>query len=227
MCALAASMVFAQGPVEQEPDHHAGFHNDALYVLEPLFPPGHTTREHSHRHDGVSVCIQGSVMRAKPSGGEWGEARQLCQPGGVNINENTGKISSHAVENVGTQTTHLRLIENLREGDWSAFPPVAGAGLRVIKESRAFRCYDVEPGSAAHTHLVPTVVVLISGHASTGGEALDHDGARNLHPRRPIASSHGSRQSGRGRGPLKGRRAQRFIRPPRLRHAAAARASGL
>ena len=167
----------AQVPVEQEPDHHAAFHNQAVYLLEPLFPPGHTTLEHSHRYDGVSVCIQGSVMRAKPAGGDWGEARQLCQPGGVSINEYAGKESSHTVQNVVTQTTHLRLIENLREGGWTTFPPVAAAGLKVTRESRAFRSYDVEAGSATHTHRVPTMVVLISGQASTGGEKLDRGGA--------------------------------------------------
>lgn len=174
---LLAWMLLAQGPVEQEPDHQATFHNEALYILEPIFPPGHSTREHLHRYDGVSVCIQGSIMRAKPPGGEFGEARQLCQPGGVSINEYAGKQSSHTVQNVGTVTTHLRLIENRREGNWTAFPPVAAAGLKMTKESRAFRSYDVEPGSAAHSHPVPTVVVLISGQASTIGEKLDRDGA--------------------------------------------------
>jgi hypothetical protein len=174
---LAAWMLLAQGTVEQEPDHHASFHNEWIYILEPLFPPGHITREHVHRYDGVSVCIQGSVMRAKIAGGDWGEPRKLCEPGGVNINENTGKQSAHSVENVGTLTTHLRLIENLRDGNWSIFPPVTAPGLNVTKESRAFRAYDAEPGTAAHAHPVPTVVVLISGEANADGERLDRDGA--------------------------------------------------
>ena len=124
LCSLSGSALTAQIPVEREPDHHAGFHNQILYILEPLFPPGHTTLEHRHFFDGASVCIEGSVMRAKLSGQDWGEARQLCQPGGVNINENTGKESSHMVQNVGTRTTHLRLIENLREGGWTHFRPL-------------------------------------------------------------------------------------------------------
>ena len=174
LASLAAALL-AQGPVEQEPDHHAGFHNESLYILEPTFPPGHVTRYHVHNYDGVSVCILGSVMRARLPDGSWGEGRQLCQPGGCNINENTGKPNAHTVENVGTVTTHLRLIENLRESGWTTFPPVPG--LKVLKESRSFRCYDVEPGSAMHSHSVPVVVVLISGQAATAGEKLDHDGA--------------------------------------------------
>ena len=181
LCFVCAA-AFALGPVEQEPDHHAGFHNDALYILEPLFPPGHTTREHEHHYDGASVCIAGSVMRAKPTGGDWGAPRQLCQPGDVNINEATGKHTSHTVENVGTVTTHLSLIENLREGGWTTFAPVTADGLIVIKESRAFRAYRVEPGSAAHSHPVQTVVVLISGRASTDGKELDRDGASVYNP---------------------------------------------
>ena len=177
VCLLAAWALMAQVPVEQEPDHHATFHNEALYVLEPMFPPGHTTLEHLHRYDSVTVCIQGSVMRAKSPGGEFGEGRQLCQPGGVSINEYAGKPSSHTVQNVGPVATHLRLIENVREGSWTTFPPVAAAGLKMTRESRAFRSYDLEPGSAAHAHPVPTIVVLISGEASTSGEKLDRAGA--------------------------------------------------
>jgi hypothetical protein len=110
-------------------------------------------------------------------GTESNRRRQPFQPGGVSINEYAGKPSSHTVQNVGTVTTHLRLIENLREGRWTTFPPIAAAGLKMTKESRAFRSYDVEPGSAAHSHPVPTVVVLISGQAATASENLDHDGA--------------------------------------------------
>ena len=176
-CCLLSGLLSAQIPVEEEPDHHAGLHNDLVYVLEPLFPPGHITLEHTHRHDGASVCIEGSVMRAKSPGGEWGEARRLCEPGGVSINEYTGRMGTHIVENVGQTTTHLRLIENLRDGNWTMFPPVMSEGLTVSRESRAFRSYDATPGSASHTHPVPTVVVLISGQAATAGDALTRAGA--------------------------------------------------
>jgi len=176
-CWLLSSPMGPQIPVEEEPDHHAGFHNDLVYVLEPRFPPGHVTLEHTHSHDGASVCIEGSVMRAKSPGGEWGEARLLCEPGGVSVNEYTGRIGTHIVENVGQKTTHLRLIENLREGGWTAFPAVAAKGLTVTRESRAFRSYEVMPGSAPHRHPVPTVVVLISGEAATAGDSMRRAGA--------------------------------------------------
>jgi hypothetical protein len=77
---LLSILASAQLPAEEAPDDHAGFHTDRVYVLEPRFPPGHVTPEHTHRHDGTSVCIEGSVMRAKSPCGEWGEARQLCEP---------------------------------------------------------------------------------------------------------------------------------------------------
>jgi hypothetical protein len=174
---LAAASLFAQIPVEEASDHHPGYRDRTVFILEPLFPPGHSTLEHVHRYDGVSVCIQGSVMSAKPPGGDWGEGRQLCQPGGVSVNEYTGKPGSHSVRNVGKVTTHLRLIENIRESGWTTFPAVEAAGLTMTKESRAFRSYDVEPGGAVHTHPVLTVVVLISGQATTLGNRLDADGA--------------------------------------------------
>jgi hypothetical protein len=174
---LVLVLMSAQIPVEEAPDHHAGFHNDLVYLLEPRFPPGHVTPEHTHRHDGASVCIEGSVMRAKSPGGEWGEARQLCEPGGVSVNEYTGRVGTHIVENVGQKTTHLRLIENLRDSGWTTFPPMTAQGLAMIRESRAFRAYQVAPASAPHTHPVPTVVVLISGQGVTHGEAMHRAGA--------------------------------------------------
>jgi mannose-6-phosphate isomerase-like protein (cupin superfamily) len=178
-CWLLCGAVFAvaQIGVEEEPDHHAGFHNDLVYILEPLFPPGHVTLEHRHSYDAVSVCIEGSMMRAKSPGQNWGEARLLCEPGGVSVNENTDRPNTHTVQNVGQKTTHLRLIENLREGSWTTFAPVSAKGLKVTRESRAFRSYDVTPGSAAHKHEVPTVVVLISGEAATVGDSMSRAGA--------------------------------------------------
>jgi hypothetical protein len=107
-----------------------------------------------------------------------GACRASCaSQANVNINEATGKPTSHLVENVGTVTTHLSLIENLREGGWTSFAPVMANGLRVTKESRAFRAYQVEAGGAPHSHQVPTIAVLISGQASTGGEKLNRAGA--------------------------------------------------
>jgi hypothetical protein len=38
-CSVLAGLMSAQLAVEEEPDHHAGFHNDRVYGLEPRFPP--------------------------------------------------------------------------------------------------------------------------------------------------------------------------------------------
>jgi hypothetical protein len=54
---------------------------------------------------------------------------------------------------------------------------VTAQGLTMTRESRAFRAYQVAPGSAPHRHTVPTVVVLISGDAATHGEAMNRAGA--------------------------------------------------
>ena len=35
-CWLFCGVAIAQIPVEEEPDHHAGFHNDLVYVPDPL-----------------------------------------------------------------------------------------------------------------------------------------------------------------------------------------------
>jgi quercetin dioxygenase-like cupin family protein len=169
----------AQVPVEQEPRHHLSFENEFLAVLEPQIPAGDTTLEHLHAHDDATVCIHGSQVRAKQPGGEWSNPGAVCVPGNVGFTEYTGKSRSHTVQNVGTGVYHLTLVENLRANEWTNFEPIAVAGMKVVKENRAFRAYDVQlPGAGvpAHSHQVPTVVIVVSGQVSSGEQRLDRPG---------------------------------------------------
>ncbi|HUI82409.1 MAG TPA: hypothetical protein VLY24_31010 [Bryobacteraceae bacterium] len=169
---------FAQVPVEQEPRHHLAFENEALRVLEPRIPAGDTTLEHLHDYDDATICIHGSSVRAKPPGGEWSNPGAVCMPGRVGVTEYTGNPRAHTVQNVGTGEYHLTLVENLRPSGWTNYEPVAVMGLNVVKESRSFRIYDAQLSDSsipAHSHKVPTVVIVVSG-AVTAGQTLDQPG---------------------------------------------------
>jgi mannose-6-phosphate isomerase-like protein (cupin superfamily) len=169
----------AQVPVEQEPRHQLAFENEFLAVLEPQIPAGDTTLEHLHAHDDATVCIHGSSIRAKQPGGDWSNPGAVCVPGNVGFTEYTGKARSHTVQNVGSGDYHLTLVENLRAGEWTNFEAVEVPGMKVVKENRAFRAYDVQlsgTGVPAHPHQVPTVVVVVSGEVSSGGQRLDRPG---------------------------------------------------
>lgn len=172
----------AQVPVEQEPRHHLAFENQALRVIEPQIPAGDTTLEHLHAHDDATVCIHGSSVRAKQPGADWGNAGMECKPGSVNVTEYTGRPRSHIVQNVGSGEYHLTLVENLRGDGWTAYDPLTVDGLKVIRENRAFRAYEVSPDSPTHSHRVPAVVVLVSGDISAGDKHLDRPGQAVLIP---------------------------------------------
>ena len=174
---LALSLVAAaQVPVEKEPRHHLGFENEWLKILEPQIPAGDTTLEHLHTYDDATVCIHGSTVRAKAPGADWGNPGGICVPGAINMTEYTGKSRSHTVQNVGSSEYHLTLVENLRSADWTTYEPLSVPGLRVLRESRAFRAYDCGLGMPAHAHQVPTVTILVSGSAMAGDKHLDRPG---------------------------------------------------
>lgn len=182
--ALCAAVLFscfasAQVPVEQEPRHHLAFENEFLAVLEPRIPAGDTTLEHLHAHDDATVCIHGSQVRAKQPGGEWSNPGAVCVPGMVGFTEYTGRSRSHTVQNVGSGEYHLTLVENLRSSEWTNFEAVTVPGMKVMKENRAFRAYEVQFSDGAgptHSHQVPTVVIVVSGEVSAGEQRLDRPG---------------------------------------------------
>jgi hypothetical protein len=173
-------LVHGQVPVEQEPRHHLAFENEFLKILEPQIPAGDTTLEHLHTHDDATVCIHGSQVRAKPPGGEWSNPGAVCAPGAAGLTEYTGKARAHTVQNVGSGEYHLTLVENLHSGEWTNYEPVTAAGLKVVRENRAFRVYDVQTsgdGVQPHSHKVPVVVVVaVSGNVFAGDQRLDRPG---------------------------------------------------
>ena len=180
VCLALTGLAFAQVPVEKEPRHHLAFENGALAVLEPRIPAGDTTLDHLHAHDDATVCIHGSSVRAKQPGADFGNAGMECKPGAVNVTEYTGRPRSHTVQNVGSGEYHLTLVENLRNEGWTTYRPVDG--LKVIRENRAFRAYEISPESPAHTHQVPAVAILVSGEATAGDKRLDRPGDAALIP---------------------------------------------
>jgi hypothetical protein len=167
-------------PIDQEPRHHVEFANEMLRVISPRIPAGDTTLDHLHTHDDVTVCIHGSEVRAKSPGGEWSTPGSVCMPGRTAVTEYTGSPRSHIVQNVGSNVYHLALVENLRDSGWKSNAAVEVPGLKMTRESRAFRIYEAElSGSSGplHTHEVPVVVILISGEAMAGDKRLDQPGS--------------------------------------------------
>ena len=183
--AMLAGWAAAQVPLDQEPRHHIEFTNESLRVISPQIPAGDTTLEHIHTHDEVTVCIHGSQVRAKQPGRDWSNPGMVCVPGTAGLAEYTGKPRSHTVQNVGPDVYHLLLVENLRESGWQPNDALADPALAAVRENRSFRVYRANlagPAVIAHAHVVPTVVVLISGKAMAGDQELDEPGRWALVP---------------------------------------------
>lgn len=187
LCAAAilTGWAAAQVPLEQEPRHHLEFANELLRVISPQIPPGDTTLEHVHTHDDATICIHGSEVRNKPSGGDWGKPGMVCTPGTAGSTEYTGKPRSHTVQNLGSGVYHLLLVENLRDSGWTDHQALHDEGLKMLRENRSFRIYEMDSSGsplAAHSHEVPTVIVLVSGEATAGEKQLHQPGQWALVP---------------------------------------------
>ena len=168
----------AQVPVEREPRHHVEFADELLRVISPRIPPGDTTLDHLHSHDGATVAIHCSEVRTQQPGSDW-SIPAACTPGRVAITEYTGKSRSHTVRNAGSGVYHLVLVENLRDNGWTNIGAVSVAGMKIAKESRSFRIYEMELSSSSqplHSHEAPTVVILVSGEALADGKRLSQPG---------------------------------------------------
>ena len=107
-------------------------------------------------------------------------------PGRTGVTEYTGKPRSHIVQNVGSGVYHLTLVENLRDSGWESNAAVEVPGLKMTRESRAFRIYETELSGSSellHAHEVPVVVILVSGEAVAGDKRLDQPGGWVYIPR--------------------------------------------
>lgn len=170
---VASAAIAAQVPVTEEPRHRVVFANAQLRILDVNIPPGDTSLEHRHDFDIVTVSMNdGPQTRTQSGTAPWSvrPARPLASAG---VTEYTGRSASHRVQNLGEVPYRVFTVENLKPGGWSAAPALAAPVTKLSAESRAFRVYDVQLGretpQTAHTHAVPTLVVLISGRVLSDG----------------------------------------------------------
>jgi hypothetical protein len=191
MRALTLLLVALQGlaasttiPVDREPRHRILYADAQLRVLEVAVPPNDTTLAHLHTHDLATVNIENGPTRTRDAGQDWGTVRARTV-GGVNVTEYTLAPMAHEVQTVGDKAYRLTGVENLKDGGWSALPAIAGSGLTVAAESRAFRAYDLRLGPSAastHTHQVPVAIVVVDGTIDAGGRVLSTSGQWSLVP---------------------------------------------
>lgn len=169
----ATASVAAQVPLSKEPRHRMTFENAQLRILDVNIPPGESSLDHRHDLDIVTVSMTSGTSTRIQSGSQPATDRPPRPLGDATIAEYTGKAASHTVQNVGKTAYRLFAVENLRTGGWSSAPATTGLATKLTTEARAFRVYDVLLGKGttqtAHTHAVPTVVVLINGSIVSAG----------------------------------------------------------
>ena len=168
-------LVAAQVPLSQEPRHRAAFENAQFRVLNVNLPPKDTTLEHKHELDlaTVSMMTNPTETRTQSPGQPWSTPRPRRPFGHIDIAEYGGKPGSHRVENVGDGAYNLFAVENVKASSWTTLPALSAPATKLARESRAFRVYTVSLGrerqQTAHTHAVPTVVLLLSGKVMSDG----------------------------------------------------------
>lgn len=165
--------VAAQVSLSKEPHHKVTFENAQFRILDVNIPAGQTADEHRHDLDIATVAMtNGPDTRIQVTGQPWGAPAHRAV-GDARVTEYSGKPRSHKIENVGKTPYQLFAVENLHQGGWSTAMAASGLGTTMTAESRAFRLYDVRLATAtaqtSHTHLVPTIAVLISGKVMSDG----------------------------------------------------------
>ena len=177
---LWSAVLTAQVPValSDEPHHKRLLYTAHLRLFDVTVPAGASTLAHSHDRDVLTVALGPTTFRTRGTGGDW-EAPRSYVPGTVNINNYTGAVAAHRMENVGKTPYHVLALENLRERGWSMPRVVEAPGTTLTQQSRSFAVYEVRLNSSTtrtnHVHQQPTVVVLISGSVEVqggGGESV-------------------------------------------------------
>ena len=169
---LASVVLSAQVPVNNEPHHRTVYENADFRILDVRVAPGESTADHRHDHDIATVSMNAGTATRITAGGQ-AQNRPPRPLANATVTEYTGKASSHTLDNVGNAPYQLFAVENLHQGGWSTAMAASGLGTTMTAESRAFRLYDVRLATAtaqtSHTHLVPTIAVLISGKVMSDG----------------------------------------------------------
>ena len=163
----------AQVPVSKEPHYTVTFENAQFRIIDVNVPAGQSSLEHKHDLDIATVSMtNGPDTRIQVSGQPWAAAAHRAL-GDARVTEYSGKPLSHRIENVGKSAYQLFAVENLRTSGWSSTPPASGLGTTLTSDSRALRLYDVRLALAtaqtSHTHLAPTIAVLVSGKVMSDG----------------------------------------------------------
>ena len=173
LCFLAfTSVLAAQVPLTKDPSHKVTFENAQFRILDVNIAPGQMSADHLHELDIATVSMSDSDSRIQVKGQPWGAPRKRTL-GEANVTEYSGKPLSHRIENTGRNAFQLFAVENLKKSGWSNGAPATGLSTTMAKEGRAFRVYDVRlpltTPQTSHTHLVPTIAVLVTGKVMSDG----------------------------------------------------------
>jgi hypothetical protein len=149
----AASALFAQVLVDQEPHHKRLLYTNDIRVFDVTLAPGEATADHVHEHDVATLVIADGTVR---------------------ITEQNGAPAAYRIQNTGTAGYRAIEVENMREdGKWLALMPLAAPGTSVLQQSRAFTIYDERltagMGEVRHVHTWSTILVLVEGAFENGG----------------------------------------------------------
>ncbi len=158
--------------MNEEPHHERLIYMRHMRVFEMNLPAGEMTRDHIRDHDVATLALGDATTRSRNAGEEWG-APVMHSTGSAGLPSYTDAPAAHGVENVGTTPYRAFVVENLRDSDWSALPPLMAPGTTLREQARSFGVYDVRLNAdvpeSSHTHQNVTIVILLSGAVEVQG----------------------------------------------------------
>jgi quercetin dioxygenase-like cupin family protein/lysophospholipase L1-like esterase len=164
-------------PVDKEPLHELVLQNDYVTVLHVTIPPGQSTQEHTHSHDGVAVRLtEGTISLDVP--GETSKGPLRTYVGETTAPAYAERPMTHRVNNLGTTPFEVIDIEFLKRPDGPATAPIAPPAAEN-PSARAYR-WALAPGASApqHTHDRPYLIIAATpmqlSMKSPDGASMDH-----------------------------------------------------
>jgi hypothetical protein len=172
-CLAAASVLFAQGSINQEAHHKRLVYTNDIRVFDVTIPPGDATADHVHEYDMATLIVGDGTLRISRNGQDVTAPAPNAR-GSVIVTEHTGAPATYRIQNTGTTDYHAIEVENMREdGKWLTPMPLTTPGTSVLQQTRAFTIYDehvkVDMGEMRHAHTWSTIIVLVDGAFENGG----------------------------------------------------------
>jgi hypothetical protein len=172
---LCGAAAFGQGQsapiMNQEPHHQRLTYIRHMRVFLLTLAPGESTADYTLDHDGAIISLTGATVQLQRGGAT--RDPNTVAPGRSDLGQFTGEPVTQRLQNTGTTPLRAIVVENLRDGKWTAPQALTAPGTTLQQENRSIAVYDMRLNAGTprtnHAHQNPTFVFLLSGAVEAQG----------------------------------------------------------